>query len=407
MRMRWLVTALLAVVALFEIPGTVRLLTAQTDPQPGSPVANLPADMLASFNEGRRRFMATETVQTGLGPVFNDRSCLACHSIPTTAGSGKSEATFVTRFGRVGLQDSDRFGLQTPSMPFNALLNLGGPTIQSRSVAEDLPDCKLSGEVVPREATTIGPRQPSPLFGLGLIQAIPEATILARADPTDANRDGIAGRPNTANGIIGRFGWKASVATVSDFVGLALIGELGITNLLYPNELSPQGQPIPPGCKRTPDLEDADGARLTSITAYLTFLSGPPRGPITDAVRRGDSLFAKVGCVACHTPVMKTGPSSNPAFNAVDVPLYSDLLTHYLGVPLDDRIPDGDVGGGRWRTPPLWGLRARKYYLHDGRTSDLTRTIALHGGEGLIARDAFLALSPAEQADLLAFLQSL
>jgi CxxC motif-containing protein (DUF1111 family) len=407
MRMRWFVTALLVVVALFEIPGSVRLLIAQTDPQPGAPLANLPADMVTSFNEGRRRFMATETVQTGLGPVFNDRSCLGCHSIPTTAGSGKSEATFVTRFGRVGLQDSDRFGLQTPSMPFNSLLNLGGPTIQSRSVAEDLPDCKLSGEVVPREATTVGRRQPSPLFGLGLIQAIPEATILTRADPTDANRDGIAGRPNTANGIIGRFGWKASVATVSDFVGLALINEIGITNLLYPNELTPQGRPFPPGCKRTPDLEDADGARLTSITAYLTFLGGPPRGPITDAVRRGESLFTKVGCATCHTPVMKTGPGSNPALNAVEVPLYSDLLTHYVGVDLDDRIPDGDVGGGRWRTPPLWGLRARKFYLHDGRTSDLTRAIAFHGGEGLIARDAFLALSPAEQADVLAFLQSL
>lgn len=407
MRMRWFVTALLALLALLEFTGPVRRLTAETDPQAGSPLPNLPAEMLTSFNEGRRRFIAVETVETGLGPVFNDRSCLGCHSVPTAAGTGKSEATFVTRFGKVGLQESDRFGLQTPSMPFNALLSLGGPTIQSRSVAEDVPDCRLKGEAVPSEATAVGPRQPSPLFGLGLIQGIPEATILARADPTDANRDGIAGRPNTANGILGRYGWKASVATISDFVGLALLGEVGITNFLYPNELSPQGRPIPPGCKRTSDPEDANGARLMSITAYLTFLSGPPRGPITDAVRRGDALFTKVGCAACHTPVMKTGPSSNPALNLVDVPLYSDLLTHYVGVPLDDRIPDGDVGGGRWRTPPLWGLRARKYYLHDGRTSDLTRAIALHGGEGLLARDAFLALSPAEQADVIAFLQSL
>jgi CxxC motif-containing protein (DUF1111 family) len=407
MRMRWLVIMLVCLAAVFEIGAPGRLLRAQTDPPASVPLPNLPADMLARFNEGRGRFLATETVETGLGPVFNDRSCVACHSIPTTAGSGKSEATFVTRFGRVGLQESDRFGLQTPSMPFNALLNLGGPTIQRRSVAEDLPDCRLAGEVVPREATTVGPRQPSPLFGLGLIQAIPEATILSRADPTDANRDGIAGRPNTSNGLLGRFGWKASVATVYDFVALAMINEIGITSPLYPNELSPQGRPIPPGCKRTADIDDADGSRLGSITAYLTFLSPPARGPITDAVRRGETLFAKVGCAACHTPVMKTGPNSNPALNEVEVPLYSDLLTHYVGVHLDDRIPDGDVGGGRWRTPPLWGLRARKFYLHDGRTSDLTQAIALHGGEGLIARDAFLALPPAQQADLIAFLQSL
>jgi CxxC motif-containing protein (DUF1111 family) len=407
MRMRWLVTGLLAVLTLTEFPGSIRLLTAQTDPPASVPLPNLPADRLGSFNEGRRRFLVTETVETGLGPVFNERSCVSCHSIPTTAGSGKSEVTFVTRFGRIGLQDSDRFGVQTPSMPFNALLTLGGPTIQRRSVAEDLPDCRLAGEVVPREANAVGPRQPSPLFGLGLIQAIPDTTILARADPTDANRDGIAGRPNTANGILGRFGWKASVATIADFVGLAMINEIGITNLLYPNELSPQGRPIPPGCKRTPDVEDADGARLIGITAYLTFLSAPARGPITDTVRRGESLFIKIGCAACHTPAMKTGSSSNPALNEVEVPLYSDLLTHYVGVPLDDRVPDGDVGGGRWRTPPLWGLRVRKFYLHDGRTSDLIQAIALHGGEGLIARDAFVALGAKEQADLIAFLQSL
>ena len=407
MRTRWLLTALLTVLVLVGAPGSIRLLTAQTGSLASVPLPNLPPELLANFNEGRRRFLATETAETGLGPVFNDTSCVACHSIPIAAGSGQSETTFVTKFGRVGLQESDRFGVQTPSMPFNGLLNMGGPTIQRRSIAEELPDCRLAGEVVPREATAVGARQPSPLFGLGLIQAIPETEILSRADPTDANRDGIAGRPNTANGILGRFGWKASVATVADFVGLALVNELGITNLLYPNELAPQGRPIPPKCKRTPDLEDADGGRLLNITAYLTYLSPPPRGPITDAVRRGESVFTKIGCAACHTPAMKTGPNSNPALNEVEVALYSDLLTHYVGVPLDDRIPDGDVGGGRWRTPPLWGLRARKYYLHDGRTSDLTQAIALHGGEGLMARDAFVALNPKVQADLIAFLQSL
>jgi CxxC motif-containing protein (DUF1111 family) len=407
MRRRWFVVALLAVVVLLELPGRAPMLPAEPGPQAGEPLAHLSPAMLAAFNEGRRRFAAVETAGTGLGPVFNDRSCLACHSTPAPGGTGAEATTFVPRFGLVGLQESDRFGLQTPSMPFNSLLNLGGPTLQRRSVAEDVPDCRLAGEVVPREATAVGPRQPSPLFGLGLIEAIPEATIVARADPTDANRDGIAGRANTQNGILGRFGWKASVATIANFVGLALVTEMGITNPLYPNEILPQGRPIPPGCKTTPDVEDADGTRLTTMTAFLTFLGPPPRGPLTDAVNRGEALFARVGCAACHTPVMKTGPSSNPALDRVEVPLYSDLLTHYVGVPLDDRIPDGDVGGGRWRTPPLWGLRLRKFYFHDGRTSDLTQVIALHGGEGLIARDRFLALSASDQADLLAFLRSL
>jgi CxxC motif-containing protein (DUF1111 family) len=404
---RWLLTAVLVAVALSEGPGSVGLLTAQTGPQVGEPLPNLPAGMLNAFHEGRRRFTTAETPATGLGPVFNDRSCVGCHSVPVPGGSGVDPGTFVTRFGRFGLQESDRFGVQTPSLPFNALLNLGGPTIQRKSVAEDLPNCGLAGEVVPHEATAVGPRQPSPVFGLGLIQAIPDTTILARADPTDANADGIAGRPNTQNGIIGRYGWKASVATLTDFVALALINELGITTPLYPNELSPQGRPIPPGCKTTPDVDDADGARLTSISAFLAFLGPPPRGPITDAVRRGETLFAKLGCSACHTPVMKTGASSNPALNEVDVPLYSDLLTHYVGAVLDDRIPDGEVAGGRWRTPPLWGLRLRKFYLHDGRTSDLVQVIALHSGEAFRARESFVALKPADQADVLAFLQSL
>jgi CxxC motif-containing protein (DUF1111 family) len=401
------VTVALVAAALTGGPGSVPLLTAQAVPGLGEPLPNLPAEPLKAFNEGRRRFSTTETPATGLGPVFNDRSCVGCHSTPVPGGSGVDPGTFVTRFGRFGLQESDRFGVQTPSLPFNALLNLGGPVIQRRSVAEDLPDCRLGGEVVPHEANAVGPRQPSPLFGLGLIQAIPDTAILARADPADANGDGIAGRPNTQNGIIGRYGWKASVATITDFVALALVTELGITNLLYPNELSPQGQPIPPGCKTTPDVDDADGARLSSISAFLAFLGPPPRGPITDAVRRGDTLFAKIGCTACHTPVMKTGPSSNPALNKLDVALYSDLLTHYVGAVLDDRIPDGEVAGGRWRTPPLWGLRLRKFYFHDGRTSDLTEVIALHSGEAFPARERFVALKPAEQADLLAFLQSL
>jgi CxxC motif-containing protein (DUF1111 family) len=407
MRTHWIVTVALAATATIAGSAQLRVLSAQTQPQLGEPLPKLTPELLTAFNEGRRRFIAPETPATGLGPVFNDRSCLACHSDPVPGGTGVSHDTFVTRFGRAGLQASDRFGLQTPSMQFNAMLGAGGPTIQRQSVAGELPGCQLQGEVVPREANAIGPRQPTPLFGLGLIQAIPDSAILARADPADDNRDGIAGRANTANGIIGRFGWKATVATVADFVGLALVTEVGITNFLYPNELSPQGKPIPQGCKITTDPEDADGARLTSVTAFLTFLAPPPRGPITDEVKKGDRIFARLGCVACHTPSMKTGPSGNPALDRVEVPLYSDLLTHYVGAALDDQVSDGDVGGGRWRTPPLWGLRLRKFYLHHGQTSDLVQAIALHSGEAAVSRDAFVALNATERAELLAFLKSL
>jgi CxxC motif-containing protein (DUF1111 family) len=396
MSIRRLIVILLAAAVLLELVLSARVLSAQSRPGFGEPLADLPASLLAAFEEGRQRFAMEETPATGLGPVFNGRSCLTCHRVPLPGGSGGSGEAFVIRFG-----------LQAPGQPFNPLLNVGGPSLQRRSVAEDLESCQLAGEMLPHEANAVGRRQPAPLFGLGLIQAIPESAIAARADPDDADGDGIAGRPNVSNGVIGRFGWKAAVATVADAVGLSLIGELGITNFLYPNELSPQGVPHASGCKITADIEDFDASRLAGITAFLSFMSAPPRGSITEAVVRGETLFAQTGCSSCHTPVMKTGPNALPGLNHVDVPLYSDLLTHDMGGALDDRIAEGAAGGERWRTAPLWGLRARQFYLHDGRTSDLTTAIALHGGEARPSRDLFANLSAAQRADLLAFLRSL
>ena len=392
MSVRGLVVLLLALATLL----LVRALSAQTPPGFGEPLPGLPASLLSAFEEGRQRFSIEETAATGLGPLFNARSCAACHAVPVPGGSAAREDAFTVRFG-----------LQAPGQPFNPLFNVGGPSLQRQSVAEDLEGCPLAGEVVPREANAVGIRQPPALFGLGLIQAIPESTIAGRADPDDRDGDGIMGRPNISNGIIGRFGWKAAVATVADFVGLSLVGELGITNFLYPHEPSAQGAPVPAACKIAGDPEDFDASRLAGLTAFLSFMSAPPRGLVTDAARRGETLFAQAGCASCHTPVMKTGPSTIAGLNEVDVPLYSDLLTHDMGAALDDRITEGAAGGRRWRTPPLWGLRARHFYLHDGRTPDLTAAIALHGGEAGQARARFAALGPAQKADLLAFLRSL
>jgi CxxC motif-containing protein (DUF1111 family) len=118
-------------------------------------------------------------------------------------------------------------------------------------------------------------------------------------------------------------------------------------------------------------------------------------------------MFAEIGCASCHTPSMKTGPNALEALDEKDVPLYSDLLTHYMGGALDDHIPEGAVGGGRWRTAPLWGLRARKSFLHDGRATDLITAIRLHGGEASGVRSRFTGLPPIQKADLIAFLRSL
>ena len=391
---RWLLLFLPLLAFPFLPP--VRTLTAQVAPQFGDPLPGLSDGDLAAFAFGKEKFVAAQTPATGLGPVFNDRSCVACHSNPVPGGSGASLNNRITRFAR-----------QVEGQPFNPLLHLGGPNLQTFSVGGELPGCSLPPEVVPAEANLTGLRQPPQLFGLGLIQGIPDTEILVRADPTDENDDGIAGRPNISNGVIGRFGWKAAVPTILDFAGLALVNELGITNYLFPNEMSPQGRPIPPGCDVAGDPEDADISRIGPLMFFTTYLAPPPRGPITDAALRGETVFAQTGCALCHTPSMRTGPNAIEALNEKEVPLYSDLLTHYMGGALDDHIIEGAAGGGRWRTAPLWGLGARSFFLHDARTTDLVTAIRLHGGEASQVRNQFFNLPAIQRADLLAFVRSL
>jgi len=390
----WL--ALLLPLAAIPLLLSVRTLTAQLAPQFGDPLPGLPDDQLVAFQFGRQKFATVETAATGLGPIFNGRSCLECHSSPVPGGSGNSLDNRVVRFAR-----------RVEGQPFDPLLSLGGPNLQKFTAADQLPGCSLPPEIVPAEANLVALRQPPQLFGLSLIQAIPDWEILSNADPNDANGDGIAGRANISNGVIGRFGWKAAVPTILDFVGLALVTELGVTNHIFPNEMSPQGQPIPAGCDPARDPEDADASRLAGHLFFISNLGPPPRGTITDAALRGEALFTQIGCALCHTPSMKTGPNAIEALNQQDVPLYSDLLTHYMGEVLDDGIVEGAAGGGRWRTAPLWGLRARRFFLHDARTDDVATAIRLHRGEANGVRDRFLSLPPTQRADILAFLLSL
>ena len=385
----------LLLIPLMALPffAPVRTLTAQVAPQFGDPLPNLPQHILAAFQAGKQVFMRVETPATGLGPVFNGRSCAECHSIPAIGGSGDNRVI--------------RFGTRTEHLLFDPMLDLGGPNHQKFSVAGELPGCSLPAEVIPPNAEYTGLRQAPQLFGLGLIQAIPDSTIVAAEDPDDVNDDGIAGRANISNGVIGRFGWKAAGPTLVNFIGLAMVNELGITNHLFPNEMSPQGGPIPPGCDIAPDPEDADISRIAPLVFFVTHLGPPPRGPITDAARRGEQLFTQIGCATCHTPSMKTGPNALDALNQKDVPLFSNLLTHYMGGALDDRIVEGAVGGGRWRTTPLWGLGTRRFFLHDGRTTSLTESINLHGGESYQIRKRFFELTKPQREDVIAFLHSL
>lgn len=347
----------------------------------------LPAVAREAFEGGLARFEAAEDPTTGLGPTFNDDSCAACHAQPAVGGSSDR---VVTRFGRMRPEG------------FDPMTELGGPVVQSRGVADDA--CTVSGETVPPEATIVARRDTPPLFGLGLIETIPDRRIRRLADPFDADGDGIRGHPNVVRGRIGRFGWKAQVVSLREFTAAAYLNELGVTSPDFPDELSPQGGRV--ACDVARDPED-DGSRIDAVAQFLLLLAPLPQSrPV--ALRAGLRVFRRIGCEACHTTRLRAG-RTHPA-HAVRgrrVPLFSDLLLHDLGPELADGIAQGFASGSEFRTTPLWGVGKSAPYLHDGSVATLEEAIARHGGEASLARDRFLALRRGARAALVEFLNGI
>ena len=345
----------------------------------------LPPAEQALFDAGRAQFETAETPATGLGPVFNADACAACHRGPTAGGSS---ATFVTRFGRI------------KAGAFDPMTEFGGPVVQANGIVVD--GCSVPGEVPPPEAEVVTRRDTPPLYGLGLVETIPDRDILRLADPDDANHDGIRGRPNFVRTRVGRFGWKAQVATLRQFVASAYLNEIGITSPDFPGEMPPQGGPVV--CDTVPDPED-DGTRIDAVTRFLLLLAPLPRAERVGAVRAGRAVFRRIGCERCHTARLHVG-RTHPvaALRGRPVPLFSDLLLHDMGLGLADGVAQGFAGERDFRTAPLWGARTSAPYLHDGRAATLEEAILAHDGEAGPARARFAGLSPAARAALLAFL---
>ena len=361
----------------------------------GLPLPGLTGDQLAAFEDGKGDFEDVETKVSGLGPIFNRDSCAACHSVPALGGSSR---VFVTRFGRVA------------NGVFDPLASLGGSLLQERAIDP-------SGlEHVPREANVVAKRQSTPLFGLGLIEAIPDATILrgVRTKPVD----GVLGRASmvldvaTQKTLVGRFGWKGQQATLLSFAGDAYLNEMGITNRLFPTENAPNGNvALLKKLDTVRDPEDqpdpvSGKAGIDVLADFMRFLGPPPTRPITASNAFGAKLFLDVGCASCHTPMMSTGSSKIAALNAKTVMLYSDLLLHDMGM-LGDGIVQGTAGARDMKTPPLWGLSASGPYLHDGRAMTIEDAIKAHDGEAKVSRDRFLKLTRDQQALLVEFLKSI
>ncbi len=360
-------------------------------PRVGRPLRMLTRDERALFARGSVVFQTVFTPATGLGPLFNNTACAQCHEDPVVGGVGEELELHATAFQGGACND---------------LAALGGPVIQD-SVTPALHEALgIDREPVPPEASATGRRTTPSILGFGLLDAVPDAEILALADPEDRDGDGISGRPNrAADGRIGRFGRKAQVPTLREFNASAFVMEMGITNPEAPTEQTIRGAPLPPGVDPTPEPELAQ-QDLDAADAFVRFLAPPtPFGSFV-ARTNGNRIFSRIGCAGCHVPALRTGPNPVRALAYQVVYAFTDLLLHDMGPDLAD-ICLGLATPSEFRTEPLMGLRFKTTFLHDGRAPTIDGAIRLHAGEAGGARDRFLALSPRERDALLRFLGGL
>jgi len=362
------------------------------------PIAGLSSMENARFLQGDIAFNdEVFTQQTGLGPLFVTNNCASCH-----AGDGKGHPfTTLTRFGQ-----TDHTG--------NQFLNFGGPQLQNRALPGFTP------EQVPAGAT-FSRFTPPAVTGLGFLSYVTDATILALADPNDADGDGISGVPNwislpgyvhaspdaiVQNGkYIGRFGKKASVYDLLQQTVEAYNQDMGIASAYNPKDVYTGADIDPEVATQT----------VNNLVFYLQTLKAPVQRNTSDpTVQKGNALFNAIQCAACHKPEMKTGPAPIAALSGKVFFPYTDLLLHDMGSDLNDGYTEGQALTSEWRTPPLWGLglsigsQGGQYFLmHDGRATSIEAAILLHGGEAQNSRSQYQQLSAADKQALIAFLKSL
>jgi CxxC motif-containing protein (DUF1111 family) len=362
----------------------------------GDPLPDLKPDQRKLFEDGKTAFERTFTPDEGLGPLFNADACGECHEEPVAGGVGDEVEVHATRF--------------VPPDFCDPLFQEGGPVIQQEATPL-LQAHGIDKEQIPPSATGQAGRSTPPLFGFGLVDAIPDETILAYEDPDDADDDGISGRANRfTDGRLGRFGRKAFVPTLFEFNAGAFPVEQGITTPLQPVEETLNGQPVPPDTDPVPEPEVPE-TDIEAVTNFVKFLAAPPppkdpSGAERRLRRRGERVFEELACAKCHVPSMKTTRSDIEALDRKTIYLYSDLLLHDMGPELAD-ICLGLATPSEFRTEFLMGLRFREHFLHDGSADSAREAIERHGGEADGARQAFEQSSDEDKEALLAFLDSI
>ena len=392
----------------------------------------------------------------GLGPLFNSRSCQGCHLKDGRGAPPVEGETAVSMFLRLSVPP--KTGAERTALAAHKVSVIPDPVygsqLQNFAVQghepegqmvihyDDLPVKLADGEVVrlrkPRYSVAglnygpmspdirLSPRVTPQMIGVGLLEAIDEADILAAADPDDADKDGISGKPNLVwsgefdKPMLGRFGWKAGEPTVKQQVAHAFLGDIGLSSALSP---TPGGECTEPqqACREAPNGNDDDEAvevtkqMMDLVVFYSRNLGVPARRKVSDKqVLAGKKLFYDSGCAACHRPKYVTRDiPEQPEQSGQLIWPYTDLLLHDMGEGLADGRPEGEASGREWRTPPLWGIgltetvSGHTQFLHDGRARNLLEAILWHGGEAEAAKARMVKMSKAERAALLAFLNSL
>lgn len=361
------------------------------------PIEGLTTAQQIQFLNGDLAFSDVFTIDEGLGPIFIANQCLSCHP-----GDGRG-SPFV-RFTRFGQSDSSG----------NQFLDLGGPQLQHKAIPgfqpEELPDgAPFADFIAP------------PVTGLGFLDAVSDADLIALSDPNDSNGDGISGvphwnsipdyvslRPNSVqqNGMyISRFGKKANSYDLLQQTAGAYNQDMGVTSLFEPHD------PLT-GLEEDPEVSTQV---INDVVAYLKTLKEPiPRDQNDPDVIVGKELFTQIQCAVCHIPTLQTGFSPIEAISFKEFHPYTDLLLHDMGAGLDDGYTEGYAETYEWRTPPLWGLGLARdaqggqlFLMHDGRATSIEEAILLHGGEAEQSKNNFIQLSELEKEQLLKFLESL
>jgi CxxC motif-containing protein (DUF1111 family) len=393
---------------------------------------------MAYFSAGLSRFTEVDSVTgtepgasgAGLGPRFNLNSCVGCHAHPGVGGSSPQvnpQVAVATQFGATNAVPSFitqngpvrvvRFVKNPDGTPDGGVHDLFVITGRSDAAGCQIPQPDFATATAQNNAIF---RIPIPLFGAGLMEAIPDAAILGnqRANAQTKAALGIQGTPNRSanDGSIMRFGWKAQNKSLLMFSGEAYNVEQGVTNELFPQEREPARE-----CSFNATPEDttkyaanslvAGMSDITGFTAFMRFLAPPqPAPPGNPAAANSQRVFGQIGCALCHTPVLPTGDNSEAALRNQQVHLWSDLLLHHMGDGLADGITQGNATGDEFRSAPLWGLGQRLFFLHDGRTSDLVQAIQDHASPNSEANQVvsgFNALPAQAKQDLINFLRSL